>query len=274
VQNLSKIEILENEVEFLSKKILELNKKLIESERAKTLFLSLVANKLNDPMTAVLGMLPHLKIQNSYENEKIFLTIQQEALELDFKIQNLITVAEIESGNVDNTHALLEIKAIIDEALESLKYIIKDKNIKLNIKNSVENKVVIDPKKIYIITKNLISNACMHCPQNGVVDIILSTENSILTLLIKNKSSEPKLKEIPKIFTRFSEKIDSSHGLGIGLSIVRELCESLGGRVEYDIDNTFVTFKVKLPLDEAMQDFQACGSNEFLFDSFDDAIEL
>ncbi|MDD5400909.1 MAG: HAMP domain-containing sensor histidine kinase [Sulfurimonas sp.] len=272
MQNLSKIEILENEVEFLSKKILELNKKLIDSDKAKTLFLSLIANKLNDPMTAILGMLPHLKIQNG--NEKIFSTICQEASDLDFKIQNLITVAEIESGNMNNTHALLEIKKIIDEALESLKYIIKDKNIEINVENLVEKKIVTDPKKIYIITKNLISNACMHCPQNGVVDIILSTEKSILTLLIKNESSEPKLKEIPKIFTRFSEKIDSRHGLGIGLSIVRELCESLGGSVEYDIDNNFVTFKVKLPLDEAMQDFQACGSNEFLFDSFDDAIEL
>lgn len=272
MQNLSKIEILENEVEFLSKKILELNKKLIDSERAKTLFLSLVANKLNDPMTAVLGMLPHLKIQDG--NEKIFSTICQEASDLDFKIQNLITVAEIESGNIDNSHALIDIKEIIDEAVKSLKYIIKEKSIKLNIKNSLEKKIVTDPKKIYIIIKNLLSNACMHCSQKGIVDIILSIDDSILSLLIKNESSEPKLKEIPKIFTRFSEKIDSRHGLGIGLSIVRELCESLGGSVEYDIDKNFVTFKVELPLDEAMQDFQACGSNEFLFDSFDDAIEL
>ncbi len=274
MQNLYKIDILENEVEFLSKKILELNKKLIDSQRAKTLFLSLVANKLNDPMTAVLGMLPHLKIQDTYENEKVFSTICQEASDLDFKIQNLITVAEIESGNVDDSHALIDMKEIIEEAVKSLKYVIKEKSIKLNIKNSVEKKIVTDPKKIYIIIKNLLSNACIHCPQNGIVDIILSIEESILTLLIKNESSEPKLKEIPEIFTRFSEKIDSHHGLGIGLSIVRELCEGLDGSVEYDIDNNFVTFKIKLPLDDAIQDFQAYGSNEFLFDSFDDAIEI
>jgi len=274
VQNLPDKEILENEVEFLSKKILELNKKLIESEKAKTLFLSLIANKLNDPMTAILGMMPHLKIQNSDGNEKIFSTIHQEALDLDFKIQNLITVAEIESGNIDNTHALIEIIEIIDEALKNLRYIIKEKNIKINIENFVKNKIILDPKKLYIITKNLISNSCMHTPECSTVNIELSVENSTLIILIKNESNEQKFDNNLEIFTRFTEKIDSRHGLGIGLSIVRELCESLGGNVEYSVDNGFVTFEIKLPLDEAMQDFQAYGSNEFLFDSFDDAIEL
>lgn len=265
---------LENEIAFLSKKILELNKKLIESEKAKTLFLSLVANNLNDPMTAILGMLPHLKIQKDDKNEQIFSTIHKEALDLDFKIQNLISVAEIESGNISNTHAMTDIKSIIDEVTKSLKYLIKEKNLKIEIKNKLENKIVTDPKKVYMILKNLIANGCMYSPEGQSVVIEVSSDASSLKIDIKNRGDEIKVNHKPELFTRFSQKIDSRHGLGIGLSIVREFCQALGGSVDYTASNGIVSFNVKLPLDTTMQNFEACGSNEFLFDSFDDAIEI
>lgn len=265
MQNMSEKEILENEVRFLSKKILELNKKLLDSKRAETLFLSLVANNFNDPMTAILGMLPHLKIQNDDKNEKIFSTICQEALNLDFKIQNLITVAEIESGNIESSHSLTDIRDIVDEAIKSLRYLIKEKNIKIEINNLVENKIVTDSKKVYTILKNLIANGCIHSPDNEVVLIESSVENSVLKIVVKNSGEGPKVNSKAEVFTRFSQKINSCHGLGLGLSIVRELCESLCGSVDYSVENGFVTFEVKLPLSE---------KNEPLFDSFDDAIEI
>lgn len=265
MQNLSDKEIVENEVAFLSKKILELNKKLIDSQKAKTLFLSLVANKLNDPMTAILGMLPHLKIQDGDENEKIFSLIQEEALNLDFKIQNIITVAEIESGKLDTTHILIDIKEIVNETIKNLRYVIKEKNIQINIENSIEHKIVLDPKKTYTIMKNLISNGCINSPQNGVVDIILTLNSDILTIAVKNRSDGINVNHKLEVFTRFVEKLDGKHGLGIGLSIVRDLCESLGGAVDYNVSDGFVTFEAKLPLTQ---------TNEFLFDSFDDAFEL
>lgn len=265
MQSMSEKEILENEVKFLSKKILELNKKLLESKKAETLFLSLVANNFNDPMTAILGMLPHLKIQNDDKNEKIFSTICQEALNLDFKIQNLITVAEIESGNIESSHSLTDIKNIVDEALKSLRYLIKEKNVKIEINNLLENKIVTDSKKAYTILKNLIANGCIHSPDNEVVLIELSIKSSVLKIVVKNRGEGPKVDSKSEVFTRFSQKINSCHGLGLGLSIARELCESLCGSVDYSVENGFVTFEVKLPLNE---------KNEPLFDSFDDAIEI
>ncbi len=274
MQGISEKKHLEDEIAFLSKKILELNKKLIESEKAKTLFLSLVANNFNDPMTAILGMLPHLKIQKDDKNEQIFSTIHKEALVLDFKIQNLIAVAEIESGNISNTRALIDIKTIIDEVTKSLQYLIKEKNLKIEINNSVQNKIVTDPKKIYIILENIIANACMYSPENESVIINISSDTSKLKINVINISDDIKVKYKPEVFTRFSHKIDSHHGLGIGLSIVRELCQNLGGSVDYSVLEGVVSFDIELPLDENMQNFEACGFDEFFFDSLDDAIEI
>ncbi len=274
MQNGEQKEILENEVKFLSKKILDLNKQLIESKKAETLFLSLIANNFNNPMTAILGMLPHLKIQNDAKNEKIFATIQQEALNLCFKIQNLITVAEIESGNSQNSHSLTDIQEIIDEVLNDLRYVIEEKKSKIEINNLLKNRIVTDSKKIYIILKNLIANGCMYAPDDATLFVELSIENSSLKVIVKNRGTLPKVNSKPEVFTRFSQKIDSLHGLGLGLSIVRELCDSLCGSVDYDAKDDFVTFKIIVPLDQTVQDSEACGSDEFLFESFDNAIEM
>jgi len=274
VQNISEKEALENEVEFLSKKILTLNNKLLESERAKTLFLSLVANNLNNPMSAILGMLPYLKIYNDEKNEEIFSTINGESLDLAFKIQNLITVAEIESGNLSNSYALGDIKNIVEEVLGDLRYLVKSRNIKIEKNYEIQNKIVTDQKKVYIILKNLIANACMYAPEGESVTVNVQSDGLVLKISVENRGNEIQVKYKPEVFTRFSQKIDSLHGLGIGLSIVRELCQSLDGSVDYNASNGVVLFEVNIPIDASMQNFEACGSDSFLFESFDDAIEI
>jgi signal transduction histidine kinase len=274
LENVVNKENISDELAFLSKKILELNKKLIESEKAKSRFLSLVANKLNNPMTALLGIIPHLKIIDTKENKALFELVCKEALTLDFRIQNLVTASEIESGNIDISYALVDPKEIIDEAIECLKYLIKEKNIEIKTNSTIKQKVVTDPKKVYIIVKNLISNGCRYGFENSVLEIDLDIKDSTFVIKVKNQGEAPEVKHKPEIFTRFAKDASGKHGLGIGLGVVREICERLDGTVDYECEDGFVTFIVKLPYDESLIDSKAYGSNEFLFDSFDDAIEL
>lgn len=268
------IDAMKSEIEFLSKKILELNKKLIESEKTKSRFLSLVASKLNNPITALLGIITHLKIAETKENRELYNLVCKEALNLDFKVQNIVAAAEIESGNVDITYALLNPKEITNEALQSLKYVLKEKNIEIKISDFTKQKLASDPKKVYTIIKNLISNACRYSHENSIIDIELSIRESLFIVEVKNRGEAPEVQYKPEVFTRFAKDASGNHGLGIGLSIVREICERLDGNIDYEIKDGFVTFVVKLPCNENMIDSEAYGSNEFLFSSFDDAVEL
>ena len=266
---------LENELEFLNKKILELNTKLIESEKSKSKFLSLISNELNNPMTVLLSMVPHLQTEVCDKNRKIISMVNQEILELDFKIKNLIMVTEIESGNINITHALVDAKEIIDEVIESLKYLMDEKKIQIKLTNFIEEKLVSDPQKIYTIASNLLSNSCKYSLENSVVDVILKKENAIFTIIVKNEGKAPDIRFKAELFTRFSDTPSGDHGLGIGLSVVREICESLDGSIEYMTEDGFVTFTASLSVDdETMMSSQAYGSNEFLFESIDDVIEL
>lgn len=97
-----------DEITFLSRKILDLNKQLIESEKAKSRFLSLIANELNNPMTGLLGMIPHLAPPVGDVREAIFDLAHEEALLLDSRIQ-------------DHCHGMLEVYTQKNETTFTIK---------------------------------------------------------------------------------------------------------------------------------------------------------
>lgn len=267
-------EIETEEVAFLSRKILDLNKQLMESEKAEARFLSLIASELNNPMTALLGMIPHLVPASGDPREVVFELAHEEALLLDSRIQNLVAASEIESGVMEVTYALVDPKTLIEEAIEGFKYKLKRKNLMIVIENTLDSKIVSDPKKLYLILKNIIANACDYGDAEGIVNIHISQKDSLITIAVKNQGRGPNVKYKPQVFTRFVYGMEGVHGLGLGLSIARELCELMDGSIDYNTDPSSVTFTVTLPLQEVRADSEACGSNEFLFESFDDAIEL
>lgn len=262
------------ETEFLIRKILDLNKMLIESEKAKTRFLSLIANELNNPMTAILGLLPHFTPPESDSKRQIFDLLQQETFTLNFRIQNLVAAAEIESGAVKLSHSMVNPEELFNEALNALKFMIQEKNLRVNVFNELSCAIVSDPLKLYLIILNIFSNAVHYGNSDGRIDIKITDDSSNLYLSVTDDGRGPDVEFKPQVFTRFSRGPSTGVGLGIGLSIVRELCEIMDGTVDYVVNEGTVTFTVQLPLVTQLPDSQASGSNDFLFDTFDDAIEM
>lgn len=261
------------EIAFLSHKILDLNKQLIESEKIKSQFLSLVASKLNNPMTALLGLIPHLDPQRSCSQE-VFDLVHQEVLHLHFQIQNLVMAAEIEGGMLQIDYASVTIQSIIEDVLRDLQYLIDAQGISITLSNTLSSPFITDPKKLYLILKNIIANGCSYGTKGGVIDISITKSKYILTLEISNQGDGPRVEFKPQVFQRFAQTAEGDHGLGIGLSIAKELCGSLNGVLDYKVAKKTVTFVVSLDLLSKIPNSDAYGSDEFLFESFDSAIEL
>ncbi len=262
------------EIAFLSRKILELNKQLIESEKAKSRFLSLVASELNNPMTALLGLIPHLSPPAGSEKRSIYETVHAEALVLDFRIQNLVPAALIESGECDLSAACTDLGSVVQEVLESLKYALNARKCIVSINATLGHSIVTDAGKIYLILKNLIANACTYGDAEGLIEIAVRAEGNNVILDVTNRGEGPKVEFKPQVFTRFAEGPEGLHGLGVGLSVVRSFCELMEGSVDYTVGEGTVTFTVTLPIDACNPDSTACGANEFLFESFEGAVEI
>lgn len=262
---------LEEEVAFLSQKILDLNKQLIESEKAKSRFLSLIANELNNPITALLGLVPHLACD--HDKQPMCDLVQEELLALNFRIQNLVAASEIENGEVSISHASLNVVDLVEEANKALRYLFKNNGTTVRIDDRLGHTIVTDPQKLYLILINILANASMYGTPGTEVVLSIEPEETMVAITVTNRGEPPHVNLKPQIFTRFAPG-PGAHGLGVGLSIVRELSTLLEGSTDYDSDERSVRFVVRLPLIESDGDSEACGSNEFLFDSFDNAIEL
>lgn len=273
-QKFDQEDTVDNEVSFLSKKIIDLNKRLMESEKNKSLFLSLVANELNNPMSVILGLVPKLSTEDPQKRQKIVDLLTQEALHLDFHIQNLMAAAEIEGGLVSISSAKFDIQGVVNDTLEYLRYWINENELNVEVTDELNDKIVSDPAKLYLILKNLIANASQHSNHGSTIHIKLRGDNDTVFIDISNTGDVPKVENKAEIFTRFANGPASAHGLGIGLSIVRGLCEFLEGSIDFDIHGDTVVFTVSLPRKEEGSQMEAEGEGEFFFDSFDDAVEL
>jgi signal transduction histidine kinase len=262
------------EIEFLSKKILDLNKQLIESEKAKSKFLSLVANELNNPMSSILGLVGHLEPQSEAKKTAILELLQEEASKLDFHVQNLVAAAELESGELENSYALVLVSDIVDDVKKALKYRLRGKNISIELNGQSE--IVSDASKLFLVLKNIVANAIDYGESDSaiVVEHKIESDEST-TISITNIGKPPAVEYKPQVFTRFAHDASGAHGLGIGLSIAKGLCERLDGTIDYNSDERSVSFVITLPkLSNALISANACGANEFLFEKFDDAFEL
>jgi signal transduction histidine kinase len=262
------------EFTFLNRKILDLNKQLMESEKGQSCFLSLVACELNNPMTALLGMIPHLSPPIGDPKEGIFQMVHEQALLLASRIENLVAASEIEGGQIELSHALVDPKALIDEAIVEFTYRLRAKKITVEIEDNLHEKIVSDPKKLYMIIKNVLANACDYGDAQSVVQVRIGCKEENVEIAITNQGKGPSVKHKPEVFTRFSPRNEGQHGLGLGLSIAREFCTLLEGNIDYDVDDTSVTFTITLPLTEENCNCDASGSNEFMFESFDGACEV
>lgn len=266
--------MLNNEIAFLSKKILDLNKKLMESEKTQSAFLSLVSSQLDDPVSALKQMIQTLQLKACKENEIAFSMIDNELFNMELKIKNLLMAVQIESGTIDIRYAPVKVSEIFDEVIQRSRYILKDKSLTVSMKNHCDGQILLDKKIVYMIIGNLFSNACLHSRHGSIIDVSLKKEDALLSVVVKNRGLPPGIEHKPEVFTRFNEDEHAVQGLGLGLSVVQGICERFDGSVDYTVDGEMVTFTAVCALNDEKSDSYVSGSKEFLIESFDDAIEI
>jgi signal transduction histidine kinase len=139
--------------------------------------------------------------------------------------QSLLLLVKIENKLL-NDRQHLDLQEIIEELLYQLEDIFSDKQITVTSTLS-EKKIEASNYLMEILLNNLIINAVRHNRTGGEIIISLTAEN----LTIKN-TGEPIALNAENIFTRF-HKSSTSEGSGLGLTISKQICESLGYQLVY-----------------------------------------
>ncbi|WDT74282.1 MAG: GAF domain-containing sensor histidine kinase [Candidatus Manganitrophus sp.] len=229
---------------------------LKEANRLKSQFLSNVSHELRTPLNAILGY-TELLIDGTYGRLKTdqrtpLEGVQRNAGDLLRLINDVLDLTRIEAGKIEVRTEKIDLVTLLQEIFIDIQPILDQKSLALWL-DIPEGLPVIesDTAKVRQILANLLSNAAKFTDQGKVM---VSAEEIPhrpgVEIAIRDTGIGIPKEALPKIFERFHQ-VDGSAtrefgGVGLGLSIVKELVGLLGGeiRVESEVGNgsTFTLF--------------------------------
>ncbi len=244
------------------------NQRLFDAERAaraeaervnrmKDEFLATLSHELRTPLNAILGWSRVLLARKGGDDDlkRGLETIARNAQAQTQLIEDLLDMSRIVSGKVRLDVQPLDLASVVDAAVDSVRPSAEARGIRLQkILDPMAGPVSGDPNRLQQVVWNLLSNAIKFTPKGGKVEVLLARVNSHLEVTVTDSGQGISADFLPYVFDRFRQADASSTrtygGLGLGLSIVKQLVELHGGNVQAksDGDNTGATFIVKLPL--------------------------
>ena len=220
-------------------------------------FLATVSHELRTPLTSILGwseMLASGKL-NEQESKRAIETILRNARAQRGIIDDLLDISRIITGKLRLDVRSVEINRIVEAVIEGLRPAADAKKIELRTAiDPGTGPISGDPDRLQQIIWNLLTNAIKFTPEGGRVQLLLEREDSQVAITISDTGQgiDPEL--LLHVFDRFRQFDSSSRrrhgGLGLGLSIVRQLVELHGGTVTAQSPGAAAgtTFKVMLPV--------------------------
>jgi PAS domain S-box-containing protein len=219
-------------------------------------FLATVSHELRTPLTSILGwsqMLAGGKL-NEQDSKRALETILRNARAQKEIIDDLLDISRIITGKLHLDTRWVEMDQIIEAVVEGVRPAADARNI--HLQTAIDpgiGPISGDPDRLQQIIWNLLSNAIKFTPEGGRVEARLEGNNSQVEITISDTGQgiDPDL--LLHVFDRFRQFDSSSRrrhgGLGLGLSIVRQLVELHGGTVTAESPGAGAgtTFKVMLP---------------------------
>lgn len=232
----------------------------VEAERASRMkdeFLATLSHELRTPLNAILGWSQVLTRGSRDEGDltKGLQTIERNARAQTQIIEDLLDMSRIVSGKVRLDVQRVDLGELVRLAVETVRPSAEVRGIRLQtVLDPNAGPVSGDPNRLQQVFWNLLSNAVKFTPKGGRVQVVLERVNSDVEVSVIDTGEGIRPDFLPHVFDRFRQgdpTTTRNHGgLGLGLSIVKELVELNGGSVRVRSLGTGhgATFVVRLPV--------------------------
>lgn len=208
-----------------------------------------IAHDLRTPITRLRGELEGLK--NKKLSEKDIDILVSEADSILSIFNSLLRIANIEKGKQSQSFKEIKIKNILSDVIELYEPLADEKNILINKTLEANIKVFGDTDLIFQMLANLLDNAIKFSSLNGDVFVILKKIDDKPAVIISDSGSGISKEELEKVFDRFyrSDKSRNTPGSGLGLSMVKAVCELHKAKIIIDDNKPGVKVTILFPSD-------------------------
>lgn len=220
-------------------------------------FLATLSHELRTPMNAVLGWAEILLARSKEDSDQRrgLETIARNARAQARLIEDLLDMNRIVSGKIRLDVQRMDLLQVVEAAVESARPSAESKGIRIRtVLDPQAGPISGDPNRIQQVVWNLLTNAVKFSPKDGAVDVLLERVDSHIEITVTDKGVGIATEFLPHVFERFRQADATTTrrfgGLGLGLSIVKQLVELHGGSVRAQSPglDKGATFIVSLPL--------------------------
>jgi signal transduction histidine kinase/CheY-like chemotaxis protein len=208
------------------------------ANRAKDEFLTLVSHELRTPLAAILGWTQIMR-KNAIGHPQAWqgLDVIERNARLQVKlVDDLLDMGRIVSGKLRLDVHQVELAGVIEAALETARPAAQARSIRLQ--GILDPAVLVsgDPGRLQQVFWNLLSNAIKFTPLGGSVKVVTRRVDSHIEVNVIDTGQGMRSELIPHVFEKLRQSVSaatrSTGGLGLGLSLVKNLVEMHGGSIE------------------------------------------
>jgi len=189
-----------------------------------------VAHELRTPLGVMRGELEGMMDGLIQTDEQRLQSLYDETGRLKHLVDGIEELNQAEASSLTLRPQRIALKPLLDNIIERLRGRFEGKGLTLELACSDTEELYADPQKMSQIVLNLLSNALKATENGGQVTVAVASGKAELRIVVEDSGCGISEKDLPFIFERFYHA--AGEGLGIGLTIVKELVEAQGGRIE------------------------------------------
>jgi heavy metal sensor kinase len=214
-----------------------------------------VSHELRTPLTIIRGEIEVLlrKERSIEEYQKTLKSTLEEAAYLERIIDDLLFLSRIEALEKKEFDKSVQLDEILLKVVESQEFATKNKGITLDIKKADPTQIKGEEILLERMVVNIIDNAIRYTQPGGKVEVSLEKKDGTPTLQVQDSGIGIPKESLPLIFDRFyvvdKSRFKETGGLGLGLSIVKQVADSHGAKIEVESEvNTGTSFLIRFPI--------------------------
>lgn len=232
-----------------AEKLLQKNAELTKTNLELDRFVYSASHDLRAPLTSVLGLVSLMRREAYATEANIYLDkIHESVQRLDRLIQNIINYSRNSRLNLNSVP--INFREIFDTAISMHKFMDLTGTVRFDYENLVGEKFVSDPDRWQIVMNNLFSNGIKFARKNvkSYISLKIYEQDGILVVKYTDNGIGITPDQLQSVFKMFYRATTTSEGSGLGLYIVQQTVDLLGGTIEVKSESMeYTSFIIKVP---------------------------